>query len=249
MSASPGSTGVTPVRPVAAIGLWLVQSGWRGSLTLVAGALFLLLAAFEFGQMRAGYNAVDAQGDQLRLRSRIRALQKENRAAAEQLARLQTDARIDREAYSQVEEQLADLQGKIIEQQEELAFYRGIVGGPGKGGLRVQDFSLSSLPSGAVRLRFVLTRVERAGQQVRGQAQVRVEGVRDGRVVSLDLASLVRSNGSRSLTFDFRYFQDIEAELQIPAGFTPQRVIIRVLPTTAGLRSSVESFPWSVPAS
>ena len=42
-----------------------------------------------------------------------------------------------------------------------------------------------------------------------------------------------------------RYFQDMETEIRIPAGFTPQRVVIRVLPTTGGMKPSVESFPWS----
>lgn len=233
-------------RAVTLVERWLPQSAARRRFVFAALAGLLLFAVFQLGQVTALYGAAGEQGSPAALRTRIRALEQEGREAAEQLARLQTDARIDREAYAQVEQQLADLQGKIIEQQEELAFYRGVVGGPGQGGLRVQDFSLAALPSSAVRLKFVLTRVERAGQQVRGQVQVRVEGMRAERLVSLDLANLVAGGKDRSLSFDFRYFQDIEAELRVPQGFTPQRVVIRILPTTGGVKSSVESFPWSV---
>jgi hypothetical protein len=224
---------------------WLAGDGVRPRLVLVAGAGAALAVAFLLGEWRGRENAVELQGEQAALRERLRALEKENRAAAEQVARLQTDARIDRETYAQVEEQLADLQGKIIEQQEELAFYRGIVGGPGKGTLKVQDLSLLSLPSSAFRLRFALARVEGAGQYVRGEVQLRIEGARAGRVVSMDLASLVEGAGARPLPFNFRYFQDMEAEFQVPAGFTPQRVVVRIVPRTGGLRPSVESFPWS----
>jgi hypothetical protein len=201
--------------------------------------------AFALGEWQGRRNAVGGGSAELS-RERLQALEQENREAAEQIARLQTDARIDRETYAQVEEQLADLQGKIIEQQEELAFYRGVVGGPGKGTLRIQDFSLVSRSAEAVRLHLVLARVEGAGQHVRGEVQVRVEGLRAGRAISLDVGSMSAGGGATPMTFNFRYFQDMEAEIRLPNGFTPQRVVVRIVPKTGGIRPSVESFPWTL---
>lgn len=217
----------------------------RRQLAMAAGGLITLIAAFELGQVRAGYSTLRAEMAQQRLSGQVATLKSENRSTLEQLTRLQTDEKVDREAYARVEEQLADLQGKIIEQQEELAFYRGIVGGPGQGGLRVQDFALTAAAAG-VHVSFVLAQAERAEREVRGQLQIRVEGTRAGRIVSIDLASLAVSPGAVPLSFSFRYFQDVGADLRVPADFTPQRVVFRILPATKGVKGSVESFPWSV---
>lgn len=222
---------------------YLAAPGRRRQLAVAAGALIALVGAFELGQVRAGYNALEAEIAQRRLGRQVATLESERRAATEKLARLQTDSKIDREAYARVEEQLAELQGKIMEQQEEVAFYRGVIGGPGEGGLKIQDFALTAAGTEGVRLRFVLAQTERAEREVQGQMQVRVEGTRASRLVSIDLATLVAGNGT-TLAFNFRYFQDVAVDLRLPGDFTPQRVVIRVLPATRGVKDSVESFPW-----
>lgn len=216
---------------------------------LLAGAvlavLAVLAAAFQLGQLRAGYNALDAQASEQRLQAQVAGLEAELRDARQALARLETDGKVDRESYAQVEAQLAGLQDKILEQQEELAFYRGIVGGPGQGGLKVQEFSQATAADGTTHVRFVLAQVEHAERQVRGKLQVRLEGTRAGRITSLDLGSLGTAPGSTPRDFDFRYFQEISAAIRLPADFLPERVVIRSLPATAGVQPSVESFPWN----
>lgn len=168
-------------------------------------------------------------------------LERENRELSAKVARLEMDATVDREGYAQVEQQLVELQGKIIEQQEELAFYRGIIGGPGEGGLKVQDFAVAAAAPGAATLRFVLAQPGSAEREVQGRLQIRVEGTRGGRLVSLDVAQL----GAVAPEFRVRYFQDFALELRLPADFEPQRIVIRVLPATRGIRDSVVSFPWA----
>ncbi len=224
----------------------LSQGSRRRQLAAGAGALVVLTGAYLLGGVRAGQDSAQAEVGQRHLRRQVALLEEENRKATEQLARLQTDQRVDREAYAQIEQQLAELQGKIIEQQEELAFYRGIVGGPGQGGLRVQDFSVVAGQGTGFRLRFVLAQVKQTEREVRGQLQLRVEGSRGGRHMSMDAGSLAASASAARLSFGFRYFQDIAMDLELPADFTPQRVVIRILPTTRGVQASVESFPWAV---
>ena len=219
----------------------------RRQLAFAAGGLIALIGAFELGQLRAGYSTLRAEIAERQLGRQVATLKSENRATLEQLTRLTTDGKVDREAYARVEEQLAELQAKIIEQQEELAFYRGVVGGPAQGGLRVQDFALTAAAAG-VHVSFVLAQAERAERAVRGQLQIRVEGTRAGRIVSIDLGSLAAAPGTVPLSFSFRYFQDVAADLRVPADFTPQRVVIRILPAS-GVKGSVESFPWSVRSS
>ncbi len=205
-----------------------------------------VLAVFFAGYLLGGWRIGGEQSEPRELRRELGLLREENRAASEQLIRLETAQRIDREAYAQIEEQLVQLQDKIIEQQEELAFYRGIVGGPGQNGLSIREFSLTEADAGAVRLRFVLAQLKQLEREVRGQLQVRVEGSRAGRPVSLDATSLAASGKVARLAFGFRYFQDISLDLRLPEDFAAQRVIVRILPTTRGVQNSVESFPWTV---
>ncbi len=233
-------------RVIAGFRRWLSQPGRRRQLLAAGAAAAALLGAFQLGQMRAGYNVLQAQLAQRRLSGEVRKLRVDNRQVTGQLTRLQTDELVNRESYAQVEQQLAELQDKLIEQQEELAFYRGIVGGAARGGLRVQDFALSPVSTGAVRLRFVLAQAESAERDVRGQLQVRLEGLRAGGVVSLDVAALSAPQNGLLPDFAFRYFQEISAELRVPADFTPERVVIRIVPATRGFKGSVESFPWAV---
>jgi hypothetical protein len=235
-----------PVRRLSARLGELLARVARRPLLAAAGAALALTGAYLLGGLRGGDDGFADEVAERHLRRQLTLLKEENRKVTEQLARLRTDQRVDREAYTRVEEQLAELQGKIIEQQEELAFYRGIVGGPGQAGLRIQDFAVSGRPAGGFRLHFILAQVRQVEREVRGQMQVRVEGTRAGRHVSMDVASLAASADGPRLSFAFRYFQDIAMDLKLPADFTPQRVVIRILPTTRGVQASVESFPWTV---
>jgi hypothetical protein len=237
----PAGTGAFDVRA------YLAAPGRRRLLAIAAGVLVALALAFQLGRMQGASGDRDAVLARRELEERAAALEGENREAARRIARLETDARVDREAYARVAGQLAELQGKLIEQQEEVAFYRGIVGGPGEGGLRVQEFALTGTGDGAVRLRFVLAQPESAAREVSGKAQIRIEGMREGRLVSVDAASLAPA-GATPLVFRFRYFQELAVALRPPRGFAPERIVIRIQPSTGGVKSSVESFPWTVSA-
>jgi len=214
-----------------------------GYAVLAAAALVF---AYQLGQVRAGYNALAASIAERRLSVELSRLRADHRQATEQLTRLQTDEEVNREAYARVEQQIAQLQDQIMQQQEEVAFYRGIVNGNAQGALLVRDFTLQPAGEGAVRLRFVLAQAGPAQREVRGQLQLRIEGRQEGRLVSLDAADRQLGNVPRG--FSLRYFQEVSVDLRIPAGFVPERVVIRAVPSGSGFRPSVESFPWSVRA-
>jgi hypothetical protein len=47
-----------------------------------------------------------------------------------------------------------------------------------------------------------------------------------------------------ALRFSFRYFQKLDAELSLPADFTPARIVVKLIPTAPGAAPREESFPW-----
>ncbi len=113
---------------------------WLGLAAGIAAGGYLL---YELGRFQAGYHRIAAAEQRSELKDRIAELERIRRDLRGQLTRIETSRDIDREAYAQVEANLAELQSQILEQQEDLAFYRGIVSPTdGASGLRIQQFEV-----------------------------------------------------------------------------------------------------------
>ncbi len=220
---------------------------WIYALAAVAafGALYL---AFELGRFRSGFSVIDHRRDVAALKQRI----DQERTAADELRRqvaiAQTSGEIDRETYSQVESNLSNLQAKIQSQEEELVFYRGIVSPQdGVAGLRIQ--SLEVLPADGERrysVRLVVVQAIVHSKKLVGQIKLQIEGLRDGQMASLDGSQLVAGDGRYDMAYDFRYFQGLETELELPLGFEPQRINVEIWPNEAKAEKVYQSFEWSV---
>jgi hypothetical protein len=212
--------------------------------------LFVLIAGylvFEYGRIRAGYDTIDTANERGELVAHIDALDDEIEALQQEVALQETHREIDREAYKEVESSLITLQAKIVEQQNAIAFYRGIVSpADGKPGLRVQDFKLTR--GGEERefnLRLVLVQAMKHDRKVSGDVSVSVEGNEDGEVKSYALTDLLPADADKAWPFSFRYFQDFDRQIVLPDGFTPERVHVEVRSRTRSISSIEESYAWA----
>ncbi len=211
-------------------------------------ALIVVWVAYELGQIRAGHNGFEARQRQSALQDRIDDVRAENDELRRQVAIVETGKKIDVEAYRQVEQRLAELQDEILAQQEDLAFYRGIVADQ-QTGLRVQDLELlAGANEYSFSLRLVLAQAMRASQRISGSVRLQVEGTRDGQTLTLGLPELgVVEEQRRSLSgFAFRYFQNLEADLVLPEGFAPTRVIVTLTPKGKQAKPVEKIFAWAV---
>ena len=215
-----------------------------GLLLLAAVAVYLL---YEFGRIQAGYNVVDASRERQALEYEIASLESEIVSLKEQIALLETHRSIDREAYSEVETSLADLQGKIQEQKDAIAFYRGIVSpADGNKGLRVQDLKLTrSNNEREYNIRLVLVQAMQHDRKVSGNVSLTIDGDQDGVDTTYSYAQLLPEEGKPEWAFSFRYFQDFDRRVVLPDGFTPHQVNIEVQSRTRSIASIVESYPWA----
>ena len=82
---------------------------------------------FEMGRLRADYNIVATSIEKQELHDVISGLEEQIVALKQEIALLETHREIDREAYHVVEGNLTELERKIQEQSDAIAFYRGIV--------------------------------------------------------------------------------------------------------------------------
>ncbi len=210
---------------------------------LILGASYLV---FEFGRIRGGYDVVAAAEQRQAYEVEIEGLEKEIVALNEQIALLETHRDIDGEAYREVEASLTELQAKIQEQQDAIAFYRGIVSPKdGNAGLRVQDLRLSrGEDEREYTIRLVLVQAMKHDRKVSGNVNLRIDGVENGVEKSYSYGELLPDDADRSWAFSFRYFQDFDRRVVLPDGFTPERINVNVESRTRSIASIEESFPW-----
>jgi hypothetical protein len=205
---------------------------------IVAGYLM-----YDLGLARAGFRSTAAAEQIDALEAGNDALRATNKSLSERLAVLETATKVDREAYRQVESELADLQGRILQQQEDIEFYRGIVGEDDGSNLRIQSFQVvAGRREHEYELRLVLAQALRAGRDIAGKIELQLEGNQSGEPISLGLPVL--TGEETSLRYNFRYFQDLKVTIALPPGFEPQRARVLVRPRDKGAETVEEFFVW-----
>jgi len=221
-----------------------LSAGFRAAIivAMLAGGYLL----FEFGRMQAGYNLVETSAEKQELRDVITRLEEQIVGLKQEIALLETNREVDREAYHVVEANLAELEQKIQEQSNAIAFYRGIISPKDGGrGLRVQEMKLTrGRDDRHYSVRLVLVQMMQHDRSVKGEVDFSLEGAQDGVATNYELEQLLPEDGSSSWPFAFRYFQDFDRELVLPAGFQPEKINIEVISRTRSIASVKQSFDW-----
>ncbi len=86
-----------------------------------------------------------------------------------------------------------------------------------------------------------LTQNLNRGAISRGELRFSIEGVSGGRMRSLPWSELLQVADAPGQDFSFRYFQQLEGSVVLPAGFTPQRVKVQLRADGATVD---QAFPW-----
>jgi hypothetical protein len=198
--------------------------------------IMLLYASFELGRYDAGFRVVDSE--------HVRALEAENAAQRTQLEAAEVSRRVDREGYKQVERTLGDMQSQIARLNQDLSFYRGLVQPDSSVGIKVQQMQIvPGANAGQFKLKFILMQEGKQKSSVTGTVAVKVEGLQDGKPLSLSLGEL-GADRHASLAYSFRYFQDFEQVLKLPTGFEPTELRTEIhsgRDTTHGFH---QAFVW-----
>ena len=218
--------------------------------TLAAGLLLgiaLLWLGFEAGQLAAGYNRAAMRAELGTLERELAAAEVRQQAQQERIVMLETDRQVSAEAYRQLEERLAGFQSTIVAQQEDLAFFRGLVSEPASGEeVRIQNVVIAEgLQPASYTLQLVLAQPMGRERRVSGHLEITVEGSLGQAAVALPLAELtVDEARSDQLEYAFRYFQNVEADIALPDGFVPARLLVRLVPAGRGAQPREERFDW-----
>lgn len=149
-----------------------------------------------------------------------------------------------------------DLQGTLAERDEEIAglradvaFYERLVGATAqRRGLSVQALKLfpqnaNAQSETAWHFTGTLTQNLNRGAISAGRLMLLVEGTRDGRLQKLAWDDLRQQPGAPGVPYSFKYFQQVEGDIFLPAGVTPARVTVRLIPQSGA--AVEQSFTWA----
>jgi hypothetical protein len=209
---------------------------------IIVGAAFVVavMAAFAYGEYRAGYDRQAGAS----LRGALDEANSRNADLNEQLTVLQKQHDVDQSSRQQVQSNYEELQHKLADLQEQLTFYKGIVSpGAGEEGLHAQSLKFSN--GGAPRLyhyKLVLIQLRTRELKVSGSVDMKIYGVQDGKPVVLNAHELA-PGGKTALGFAFQYFQDMEGDVFFPESFLPGRVEITIQEN--GRAAVQQNFDWT----
>jgi len=215
-------------------------SRWRLA-AIAVGLLALLYGSFEIGRRAAGYSIVDAMMEMTRLRHRNRTLDEENQELQRRVATAELGQRVDRQAQSDAQRMMSELQAETSRQQQELQFYRGLVARQfGSGTLRVQELRVRAEEERRYRVLITLVQAGTRETVANGTVTLAIEGPQGASLALAEIAPDQR----RELPFSLRFFQQIEVPIELPPDFEPVSLVVEY---RLGRNEPVrQSFPWRV---
>ncbi|MBI3560555.1 MAG: hypothetical protein HY080_02410 [Gammaproteobacteria bacterium] len=223
---------------------------WKTRLLLVLSLITLCLAGwalFEYGRYSAGFDGLEARDERNVLLKQIDELEDQIADLRKEKAGLERAQQIERKAYDDLDTSLKVLQSEILELKEEVAFYRGIISPRDAAqGLYLQTFKVE--PNGSprgFRYKVILTQVFQNEHHARGVIRLSIEGLFSQQPKVLPLAEVTEKH-IKELEYRFKYFQNMEGDLQLPPGFKPKRVIVSVLPAGRGPEEGTieKTYDW-----
>jgi len=155
---------------------------------------------------------------------------------------LKRSDQVSRAANQELQSMLAERDEEIALLRAGVAFYERLVGSTGqRQGLAVHSLTLDEGGSGAWNYTLTLTQNLKQAKVSKGEVTLRIDGVREGKLSSLQWADLLQSTTAQPLAFGFKYFQQLQGSVIVPNDFTPHRVWVQVKSDSGAVEMS---FPW-----
>ncbi len=138
--------------------------------------------------------------------------------------------------------EIAELQAQVDRDRQDLAVYRGVIAPTAGAGSSMQVQQLRISPGGAANqfvAHLTLMQGGKPDTTVAGIVGVRVTGQLNG------VASVVEGVGTTPKgAISFRYYQAVDYQLALPAGFHPAAVQVTVHDKRPNGITATQSFPW-----
>jgi len=199
----------------------------RWPLAVAVGAVWVLSLGLVWHW--AGVRAAPTLADTTRRMHAAEQQLASQRSRLQQLSQRETTLsvsdRISREANGDLQGTLAERDEEISALRADVAFYERLVGPTQqRKGLNVFSSEFIAGAGAAWHYQIVLTQNLNRGAISQGQMRFVIEGVRAGKLATINWNELHQQPSAPGQTYSFRYFQTLDGRVMLPRDFTPQRV-------------------------
>lgn len=235
----PAQLVVVPYRPYA-------------RLTLVVGVVALVLltglSSYLIGKHHGASEEAGLLAERDSLRTQLAQKLAEAEELSQQVANLRLASEVDRASSEGVRTQVIELKDKIANLEQDITFYRNLMA-PNENQRGLTIGSVDVISTGVPRrynFKVVVQQFAVNHQVLSGSLNITIvghEGEEPRRIPLKDLSDQV---DEEDIKLRFRYFQNIEGQLQLPEDFEPER--IELVATSSGQNGTTveKKFGWLI---
>ncbi|MFP6838025.1 MAG: DUF6776 family protein [Pseudohongiellaceae bacterium] len=216
---------------------------------LVSVVAASVVSGFLYGYCQ-GLSAQGAvQDERDKLKAELSALRIQNTDLSRQVAILDRSSMVDQRATAEVQATIRNLREQLAQLQQDVVFYRQVVSSETVDtGLIVGQMNIyGTSDPGRFRYKLVMRQQDADGDSyLRGHVNVNLVGRRGDEQMIFALRDISDEQDQLDIRLGFKYFQTIEGELALPAGFEPERIQIVAVATEPVGKSIDQYFSWMV---
>ena len=216
---------------------------------LVSVVAASVVSGFLYGYCQ-GLSAQGAvQDERDKLKAELSALRIQNTDLSRQVAILDRSSMVDQRATAEVQATIRNLREQLAQLQQDVVFYRQVVSSDTiDTGLIVGQMNIyGTSDPGRFRYKLVMRQQDADGDSyLRGHVNVNLVGRRGDEQMIFALRDISDEQDQLDIRLGFKYFQTIEGELALPAGFEPERIQIVAVATEPVGKSIDQYFSWMV---
>ncbi len=150
-------------------------------------------------------------------------------------------AKINQQALSQLQDDLAASVQEISKLKAELVFYENLLSNKNRI-TKLRVFELTARAVGElVELKMVLAQKIEKARITKGEVKLTLTGIKDDQAVELDLVEQFKLNNA----YEFKYFQIMNHIIKPPEGFIPTALLVELQGDGKNTKVISERFLWS----
>jgi hypothetical protein len=230
---------VVPHRPLRVIGL-----------TIISGMFFLLTVAgaYYYGHK----NGLKIAGSAV---TELNSIQTENTVLHEDITRLRQELMLtsqevvlDQKTLSEVQQAVTNLRQQNSELEQEVIFFRSIMAPEDNAeGIVLGQLRIMQAARGAYHYNWRIFRRGDNSQVVRGRAVFTLHGRLDGEDHVIPFSKISQQHFGSDIALQFRYFQTIEGDANLPDNFVPSNLHVDVSISNPVKEKFEQDYPWVLP--
>ncbi len=229
---------VVPHRPIYKTGILLL---------FVLAMIAFSFLTYEYGMGEGLTLQVEVVKEKDLIKTQLAEATKSVDRMRQEIASLRLGGEVDSRATEEVRQTVESLQDEIAQLNEEIKFYKGVmVPNAEDKGLRIERLSIEDTPDpNKFRYSLLLTQIVDKHDYVQGGVEIALVGSEGDFDLQLSLSDMSQAEKD-IIGFRFRYFQNINGELNVPIGFEPRELVIVARSSGRNSQRLEKKFSWQL---